>query len=547
MRRLRRIVWVVALLLAFGMLSEMQVNAQQRPDVSLTSQYIIGRYGYGVINETITFHNNSTSPVSIPSFRIGFSQDIARLASYYNATSGFRVYRSDNLSMYHVSPEEQTLQAGAKSVFMLKLFLPNIVKSTNTSIYVYLMLSPSINLSLSTSKLVIKMPASTQLKNVPSGYGYTTTGTNTTYYRDDKNVQNLEAKSTIAQIQTSNQMDFHPLTVFYASRIFSLSNNGQLVVTDSITFRNNGVTTLTTLTVSPLARLNSRITIVASSQPPLINPVTLSLSGYGIPLSASGLNSPVAAGTNYTISYSYVLDSKYISISGDTLTISVPYLPPIPTTVEKYTIATQTQPGVRILSGQPLNLQNVNIFSSGYVNYKLEITVAWSADYFIPLASLVFLVLLFGFVAVKGQAVEEEEKEPVENISSMIKAFEEKNSVIVSALEEMKEKKEGKTYFDEVRSRIDAFRNRAIQRLGEAKQSTTSQDIAEVLNMIQNTEREVDRAAKDLINLYEQYSTNRINKETFERLMPSYRKRLDRSLNILSDLLNEAQRQSKQA
>jgi F0F1-type ATP synthase membrane subunit b/b' len=550
MRRLNKLVWIPLLLIAVSVLTvDIQANAQQTPEVSLISQYTVGRYGYGVINETLSFHNNSTSQLSIPNFSLGFTQEIANLVSYYNYTFGYHVTQSTNSSIYQVNSSGQVVKPGSVSTFSLQLFLPKIVKTTNSSIYIYLMLSPSINISLSSSKFVIRMPSYTQLKNVPPGFGYTTTGSNTTYFRTDKNIQHLDAKSLVAQIQTSNQMDFHPLTVYKASRKLSFSSSGQIMVTDTITFRNDGVTTLSTLTVSPLTKRNTKIIVVASSQPPLLNPVTVSLSGYGIPLSASGLNSPVQSNTNYTISYTYQLDPSYYTASGGIVTLKLPLYPPIPAVVEKYTISVQTQPGVRVLAGQTLEEDNVNIFSTGTVEYKLQVTVAWSSDYFVPLASLVFFVLLFGFMVVKRESLAEEKlEEPSQKISAMIKAFEERNSIIVDSLEELKEKKkEGKTYFDELRSRIDSFRSKALQRLNEARQTTVSQTILDLLNMVQNTEKEVERAVKDLINLYEQLHSNKVKKETFDKLLPNYRKRLERSLNALSDLLNELQRESKQA
>jgi len=47
------------------------------------------------------------------------------------------------------------------------------------------------------------------------------------------------------------------------------------------------------------------------------------------------------------------------------------------------------------------------------------------------------------------------------------------------------------------------------------------------------------------LNLYEQYYTRRMRQETFEKLLPSYRKRLESALNQLSDQLNLTQREAK--
>jgi len=81
--------------------------------------------------------------------------------------------------------------------------------------------------------------------------------------------------------------------------------------------------------------------------------------------------------------------------------------------------------------------------------------------------------------------------------------------------------------------------------LNEVKQKSTSQRFYEVVNQIHQTEREVDRAAKDKLNLYQQYYTRQMRKEVFDRLLPQYTKRLERALNQLSDELHTVQREAK--
>jgi len=48
-----------------------------------------------------------------------------------------------------------------------------------------------------------------------------------------------------------------------------------------------------------------------------------------------------------------------------------------------------------------------------------------------------------------------------------------------------------------------------------------------------------------MLNLYEQFYTRRMRREVFDRLLPSYKKRLEKPLNRLSDEINTAQREAK--
>ena len=130
----------------------------------------------------------------------------------------------------------------------------------------------------------------------------------------------------------------------------------------------------------------------------------------------------------------------------------------------------------------------------------------------------------------------------------MIKAFVDKTELINGLWAEIDGKEPNeidKAYFDGLRSRLDSFRSRALQRLNEVRQKSTSQKFSEVVGQIQLTEREVDRAAKDKLNLYQQYHLRQMRKEVYDRLLPQYTKRLERALNQLSDELHTVQREAK--
>jgi uncharacterized membrane protein YheB (UPF0754 family) len=169
----------------------------------------------------------------------------------------------------------------------------------------------------------------------------------------------------------------------------------------------------------------------------------------------------------------------------------------------------------------------------------------------VPLASAIFAVLLFALFVSRTKTTEEEETEEesaTERASAMIKAFEDKTSLINQILAEVPSidpNDRTKVYFDGLRSRLDSYRSRALQRLNEVKQKSTTQKFFDLLNELHTTEREVDRAAKDTINLYEQYYTNRMRKDVFDRLLPTYRKRLEKALDQLSEELHVAQREAK--
>lgn len=195
-------------------------------------------------------------------------------------------------------------------------------------------------------------------------------------------------------------------------------------------------------------------------------------------------------------------------------------------------------------------LQDASPLTQGTSNFAYSITLGWASDRAIPAASVIFFAALIGFFisSQKTEETEEEEGDMSEHASDLVKAFEAKTDLINGLFEQIqKEDKSNlnKAYFDELRSRLDAFRSRALQRLNEAKQKSATKKFLALLNQLHDAEREVDRASKDMLNLYEQYYMKRMREETFQKLQPNYNKRLGSAVNHLSDLLNVAQREAK--
>ena len=199
-----------------------------------------------------------------------------------------------------------------------------------------------------------------------------------------------------------------------------------------------------------------------------------------------------------------------------------------------------------------MTLTSATPWQTGQASFSYGLSVGWAVNDGIPLATFFFGLLLIGLFASRtttAEAKEEEEEESSSELAAtMIKAFDEKTNLINSLWPEISSKDPNeinKEYFDELRARLDAFRSRALQRLNEVKQKSTSQKFYEVVNQMHQTEREVDRASKDKLNLYQQYYTRQMRKEVYDRLLPQYTKRLERALNQLSDELHTVQREAK--
>ena len=60
-------------------------QSQGEPVVTVTNQYIVNRYGYAVMNETVKYNNSGSSPVQVPTLQLGVPQNISsRLVGNYS-------------------------------------------------------------------------------------------------------------------------------------------------------------------------------------------------------------------------------------------------------------------------------------------------------------------------------------------------------------------------------------------------------------------------------------------------------------------------------
>ncbi|HMD78348.1 MAG TPA: hypothetical protein VKF39_00005, partial [Nitrososphaerales archaeon] len=410
---------------------------------------------------------------------------------------------------------------------------------------------PSLSILVQTLKQVILMPSLTRYRYVPKGFSWTQTATNNTYIMTEANVPAGGALTSAPYLFKTTSASFFPLFVTRASRTITVESNGTPIVTDTVELVNQGYSSLATLIVSPLTTADAQITVVPQSEPKLLNPVTISLSSDTIDLN-SAIGSIIAANTNLSIAYQYPLAAKYYSVSGSQVTLNLPDTPPIPNVVRSYTIRISLPPGMSLIQGQSQTILGASQRQTGTTTFTYALQIGWAIDAGIPVASLVFLLLLAGlFVMRETPAKEEEETEEESSgirVEAMIKAFDEKTNVINGLWPEISARDPNdmrKEYFDELRGRLDALRSKALQRLNEIKQRSTTQKFFDLLNQIHASEREVDRAAKDKLNLYEQYHMRRMRKEVFDRLLPQYTKRLEKALDTLSDELHVVQREAK--
>ena len=551
---------LLLLLLLTALPAAFTAHAQGAPSVAVTSVYTLDRYGFATINESVMFTNNGSSAVTAPPLTFGFGNLSSRVAAYnLTVPNGFSLATPSSQGGPFTVTGGQSIPAGGNASFVLSALLNNVVSTgKNESLEVLVLSSPSVSAKVDTLTNEDDKPTSTAFGSSPAGMTANLGGTTNTYTSTAKEVTPA-AVTSVRAVTPSTVADFNPLHVFSATRTITASGSGSPLVTDTIVLQNLGTNPLGLLYADIAAPLTTKVTVLPGPNPPLVSPITLSLTNGAIPLTAFASNYPspgVSTGGSFTISYQYPLGAKFYSVSGGEVTVKIPESPPVRAFVDSYTISLALPLGASASKSAPTTLGTpgnpVTPWQGGAASFAYGLSFGWAINAGVPTASVIFVLLLVGLFVSRTTSAQDEETEEEETsselASDMIKAFDEKTTLINGLWPEIEGKdpnEVGKAYFDELRGRLDTFRNRALQRLNEVKQKPSTQRFSEVVNQIQTTEREVDRAAKDKLNLYQQYYLRQMRKEVYDRLLPQYTKRLERALNQLSDELHAVQREAK--
>lgn len=548
------------MLLLIPLASTVAAQSSGAPGIVLNSQYIVTGSGFVVLNETVTFSNNGTSSIQIPAVQIGIPDALASHSAGFvvNSLDKYTQTSADNGSVttFTVTSTSPSLAAGSSSSVSLKSYLSdllNITAGATGNQTALALVSPSFNQKVNTLDVEIQIPSQGTMKPTPSGFIVAPTPTFELYSITKSNVvPSLQTQEVM--IHETSHTAWQPVQVYSVTRTIIPGANGVPQVQDKVSLRNLASYAITNLPVGLLSSGVTNVTIVAASIPPTINPTAVTLTNGELNLGIAPFQSPIQAGDNFTFAMVYSLPKSDISTSGSTVTVTIPYNLPIKAVIQNYTVALLLPNGMHAVGPGRDVVTNATPLLKGTVELQYNVNPGWAASQAVPVATLLFAAAFIALAFRKSKTVskeeeEEEDEEVSTRLADLIKALEEKISLIQQFQSDMSQKSQGtvsRNDFYKIKNELDSLKTRATNSLNSVRQAAPSQRYADLLNQLQEAEREEDRAAKDLLNLYDQYQSKRMREETFKRLLPNYKKRLDSSTNHVSDLLNLAQREGKQ-
>lgn len=514
----------------------------------LSSSVNFNTFGQFVVNETIHQTSNSTTGLSSATF--GFPQEfighVAAISSSVSGVSGIQTSVNaavTNNTLLMTVSVQPSLQPGANATVNLGFYVVDTFQPYNTTeYYAPILFNPSLNIPVDNVESSIVLPyLTTHIANstVMQNAGFShTVGTNASFESWNFNGANVTNSvrwtntSVYSDSASSGSIDFTSV-----KRQLQISGSGQVIVTDTITLRNNGLNTLSTLPYTPLTNSTS-LTIVPSSDPPLSNIATTTLVGGDLDLNS--MNRAVEPNSAETIILQYPLGQQYWNFSGGAYHVNLPTTSPVAALVGSFVMTSGSHSGV-VLSTAPLSLAGHNTSSLGvnaHFSYRMGIGSAIGSA--IPLAAMLFIGVLVIGVIFKPKT---EAKEDVGIFDAMVRELEDKVSGTNDILSELKAKKAGVVRNDLTiaRSRIEDFRQKTGSKLASIRSQipSVSSAVQSGLNEVLANDREFDRVVREILSNYDQFVSKKMKEDTFARLQQNSEKRMQQVTNALLDRVHD--------
>ena len=505
-------------------------------------------YGQFSVNETLNENSNSTTGVSTVTFGIpsAFAGHIVDLSAYA-MNGGNRQQASvsqasgvNNTILLTVNLEP-SLPAAVSASVHLGFYVLNSFTPINGSNYdVPFMLYPSVgNLSIDKLTSAIYLPYLTTHVAIASplqkaGFSQTVNGSaelwTLTSHNSSFNQPGYALVNVYSDPSTSGAFDFA-----LVQRQLSVDATGSVVVKDYLTVKNLGMNTVTSLQYTPLSN-STTVTVLPSSEPPLSNVATTTLSGGALNLDS--INKAIEGNSSETIILQYPLENRYWNYTNGAYNVEVPAAAPVNAIVDKYQVYSTVSSGIILNSGSApsVSATYASRLPTNYtLIYRLGVGSAFASA--IPIAALASIAVFLAVLIFRPRA--EAEEDVSSTFDALVKTVEDKVSGTNDILSELRAKRSSATRHDlqSARARIDELRSKTGNRMGVLRSQITgvTVSIQAGLNQLAVNDRDFDRSVRDVLNSYDQFISRKIKEDTFSRLLQSNDRRMQTAANSYID------------
>jgi hypothetical protein len=504
---------------------------------SFKHQIFINEYGFTLINETVSIQNNFDIATSLPTIEISYPDVYFNLITSYTLIPdeiSLTIEKTENATKLILFNEGLQIAPNENITISVKIYLSKLIFQQNELNYnAIVSFVPKINIPAIEVKSSFLLPKQTTFLNPLIGYTPTEINGRELWTSISSDVNQLPITWNVS-LKTRSETDISLLEFLETKREIFVSSQGIFNIKETISFLNYGDNSLSNL---KLNLLNNNIDTVKLI-PPLVNPKITQISNGII-----NLENSINKDERYTFGIEYPLPLQFVKARDNALELSMPLKPSILGVSNKITIKSNFQNGFFINHNeQVLSRENVSSLTNEELKIIVSPGLAWSSGEIMPIASLIFIVILISSLVFQRRNLPPEIKKAKTQFELFIEVFEENISSskeLIKVYEKRDRDKISRKNFTEISEVIEGRRSKSSSKMNElrtsiiALQPSLKGSVNEVFNKI----RELDKTVRDLVNLFTMRQNRRIKHGTFERLYAAHQKRLGALTNNLLDIL----------
>ena len=527
-------------------------------EIALDSTVTLHELGLITINETFTVSNPTSSPVEMPTLHLLMPSEYFGKITATNIDGPVEMIltitnssRGTILSAFHMS-QLSLPPNGESQIITIGFAVEGAVEPFPLDFYRFIVpILPTVDgIMLNEVRSTIVVPATLTFGNVTDGMAIGGSGLAITISGTFGNVSSSEQRNEFVHLVEQPAAGVFTLVDFEdASRTVVVSPNGLISVREEFLMKNVGFGTLTELNMIPIDDSVIRVTVGATSDPPLKNPTRLFLISNRLDLQRA-FSSVLRPGEKILVIYEYNLDREFLESTFGSVKVSVTPSPPVDSLMGSFKVGIELPFAFRLIDGpNSVDIDGTEQLFGTDIIYEFRPGIIWASGTAFPIGTGIFLILLLGFF-LSQRADVKAEREIVLKINKLAEIYQDKISIVGSIVSNFKRLEVGKMerrQVENVRGEMNSIRSKTSTRVSELRKAIIELEpkVGSSFAELSTQDQSYDRAVSQFIQTYDLQIQRKIKSEVFRTkttdLDKQINKRASNIVNLVHSIVKEVE------
>ncbi|MEE9283935.1 MAG: hypothetical protein V3U49_07685 [Nitrososphaerales archaeon] len=549
-------IYLLLMVLLLALIPQTLGQSEVELEIALESTVTLHELGLITINETFTVSNPTSSPVEMPTLHLLMPSEYFGKITATNIDGPVEMIltitnssRGTILSAFHMS-QLSLPPNGESQIITIGFAVEGAVEPFPLDFYRFIVpILPTVDgIMLNEVRSTIVVPATLTFGNVTDGMAIGGSGLAITISGTFGNVSSSEQRNEFVHLVEQPAAGVFTLVDFEdASRTVVVSPNGLISVREEFLMKNVGFGTLTELNMIPIDDSVIRVTVGATSDPPLKNPTRLFLISNRLDLQRA-FSSVLRPGEKILVIYEYNLDREFLESTFGSVKVSVTPSPPVDSLMGSFKVGIELPFAFRLIDGpNSVDIDRTEQLFGTDIIYEFRPGIIWASGTAFPIGTGIFLILLLGFF-LSQRADVKTEREIVLKINKLAEIYQDKISIVGSIVSNFKRLEVGKMerrQVENVRGEMNSIRSKTSTRVSELRKAIIELEpkVGSSFAELSTQDQSYDRAVSQFIQTYDLQIQRKIKSEVFRTKTTDLDKQINKRASNIVNLVHSIVKQ----